>query len=111
MTVSDLPRRPQPEPGPGALGVPVSVVVTLVRGFVMSRLWGWFAVPAFGAPPVGWAAASGLLLVWATLASYMRPSAEPDGGRMDLREVIVGASANVGIAGLTLLFGWLLQLL
>lgn len=35
----------------------------LIRGWVLSVLWGWFAVPVFGAPPLGIAQAVGIAIV------------------------------------------------
>lgn len=34
----------------------------LLRGFVASVLWGWFIVPVFNAPPLGYLSALGVML-------------------------------------------------
>ncbi len=44
-------------------------IATILRGFVLSMLWGWFLVPIFGLPTLGIAAAIGISLV-STFLTY-----------------------------------------
>lgn len=41
----------------------VSIVGIIWKGYVLSILWAWFAVPVFGLPALGIAAAIGVALV------------------------------------------------
>ena len=55
--------------------IPVIVIMAasaLVDGFVVSRLWNWFAVPALGARPLGMVAAFGLTLVVAYIRANVK---------------------------------------
>lgn len=49
----------------GGVGIAlaISAAITVVRGFVLSLLWGWFMVPTFSAPALGIAAAIGVAIV------------------------------------------------
>lgn len=58
--------------GIGAIGVVWS-------GFVLSILWGWFAVPIFGLPPIGLAGAIGVATVVGLLThQYVNTSSDQD---------------------------------
>jgi hypothetical protein len=51
------------------LGTPLLFVVLIFGGlaidaFVLTKLWGWLAVPAFGVRPIGIAAAAVALVLW-----------------------------------------------
>jgi hypothetical protein len=52
--------------------LPLVVGYCLVDGIVLSVLWTWFAVPIFGLPSLGIAAALGVSLVWNWLCPQPR---------------------------------------
>ena len=54
------------------------VIATLLRGWVFSILWGWFAVPIFGLPPLGIAQAIAVALIVSMLTHQYVPSKEKD---------------------------------
>ncbi len=61
-----------------AAGFIASVIVgTILRGFVLSILWGWFVVP-FGVPPIGIAWAIGLSLMVGMVARDSAPKKTDD---------------------------------
>lgn len=58
------------------LGVPLA----LLRGFVISTLWGWYVVTSFGAPSLGVVQAIGITLIAGLLLGARVPAKneEPD---------------------------------
>lgn len=51
--------------------VSVVVVTTLLNGYALSVLWGWFVVPAFGVPALSVPAAIGLAMVVGMMAKQI----------------------------------------
>lgn len=52
-------------------------LLALWAGYAVSVVWGWYAVPIFGAPPLAWWEAAGLLLLCtAVRGDRVRPDAE-----------------------------------
>lgn len=45
----------------GVIGI--LAAATVLKGYVLATLWGWFVIPAFGVPPIPVAIACGLALV------------------------------------------------
>lgn len=78
----------------GAVGLFLAAI--LVRGFVLTVLWGWFAVPVFGLPALGIAPALGLTVLLNYLLNHKR-EAQTLGGIFD------GALAALGV-------GWVIHL-
>lgn len=55
-----------------ALGLAASVLSSILRGYVLSILWGWFVVP-FGVPPISVAWAIGIsVLVTLLTTQYVK---------------------------------------
>jgi len=84
--------------GPAAFVI--ACLAALWWGFAASVLWGWFAVPVFGLPPVNVPTATGLLLIF-RLAQGAAPY-QRDAGV----EWLVSLALNPAIS---LLFGWALK--
>jgi len=51
----------------------ISIIPIIIKGYVLSILWGWFIVPKFGAPPLGVAWAIGVSAILAV--ALPRPQA------------------------------------
>jgi len=90
------------------LGFPVLVALSAVTaGWVLSILWGWFVVPAFGIPALTIAQAIGVSYVVSFLA---RRTAQPNKGEKEHSEVIWGLSVLLISPLLTLGIGWVIHL-
>lgn len=62
------------------LGVPVLLALSAMwKGYVISVLWGWFVVPAFGLPPLSVPLAIGVALI-VTLMTHQNPARQGAGG-------------------------------
>lgn len=68
------------------------------RGYVLSILWGWFIVRAFGAPPLNIPLAIGLSLIVGFLTQRLTKKQE------DVYFLVMGASLG---PAMVLLFGWI----
>ncbi|HEY3544739.1 MAG TPA: hypothetical protein VGK17_01450 [Propionicimonas sp.] len=77
------------------------VPMSLLRGFTISTLWGWYVVPTFGAPSLSVVAAIGISL----LVGLLTAKAPPKDERGDT-EVIYPLVWSLTICGFALLFGW-----
>lgn len=86
----------------GAIGVVAIIIIwaVILRGWVLSIIWGWFAVPIFGLPPLGIAEAIAVALVLAMLTHQHHP------GKGDLSE-----QASYAFLGppLVLCVGWIVK--
>jgi len=60
----------------GIFGLMIAAV--LLRGWALSILWGWFAVPIFGLPPLGIAQAIAVALIVSFMTHQYVPSKEKD---------------------------------
>lgn len=80
---------------------------TVWGGFVLSILWGWFVVPAFGVEPIGVANAIGL----AGIAALLR--AKVSSGTSEKKEAVdlwTDSLAQVlGVPGIALCVGWVIH--
>ncbi len=74
--------------------------------YVLSILWGWFAVPALNANPIGWSTAYGLTLVAHAVRGYTRTA---DDKRDESPQTSVTIAILIGLFGpaLALLLGWI----
>lgn len=78
-------------------------VSAILRGYVLSTLWGWFIVPAFGAPDISIPVACGISLIAAMLA--MQTNGDKDKSK-DATEALGRAALNALVMPLiSLLFG------
>lgn len=76
-------------------------IAVIIRGWVLSILWGWFAVPILGAPQIDIPQAIGIALVVGTLTHQYVPSKEGD---------IWPPLAAIAIGPLVaLLIGWIVK--
>jgi hypothetical protein len=78
----------------GAVGLFLAAV--LARGFVLTVLWGWFAVPVFGLPALGIAPALGLTVLLGYLLNHKKEG-------QSLADIFAGALAALGV-------GWVIHL-
>lgn len=89
------------------VGFPALLVLSSMwRGYVLSVLWGWFAVPYLGAPPIGVAAAIGISLLVGMLTNHRTGNEATKDGSTSERLLSAMAIALIAPA-LTLLFGWI----
>lgn len=83
------------------IGVALFILAILLRGFVLSVLWGWFVVP-LGAPEIGVASALGLAITVGLFQIYRaREESEKE-------KRITGAALFVSPL-MSLLIGWIVQ--
>ena len=82
--------------------IALMVVTTTWRGYVLSLLWGWFMVPAFGVPALSIPYAIGLSVICAMLARDMKK--DPD--QPEMAELIITALAAPLVF---LAFGWVVR--
>jgi hypothetical protein len=85
------------------LMIPLGAVVLMWEGYVLSVLWAWFAVPAFGLPPLSIPLAIGLALVAGALTNHKagNEAKDPDAG---WSAVVIYGCMKPAVA---LLFGWI----
>jgi hypothetical protein len=88
-------------------GVAVWMVVgTILRGWVISILWKWFIVSAFGVPALGIAAAIGVALLVGTMAHQYTHTED---NRTDGQKAASAVGASI-LAPLFLLgLGWIIK--
>jgi hypothetical protein len=77
--------------------VALYVAAILARGFVLTILWGWFAVPVFGLPALSIAAAIGLTVLLSYLLNHTKES-------VSLGNIFIQALAALGAGYLIHLF-------
>ena len=90
----------------GALGLPVLIALSaLWRGYVLSVLWGWFVVPAFGLPALSVPLAIGLSLIVSFLTMHKTGNeAEKD---RELSEAFIHSVVVAALVPAFVLFaGW-----
>lgn len=56
----------------------LTICTAIWRGWVLSILWGWFAVPIFGLPPLGIAQAIAVAMIVSFMTHQYIPSKEGD---------------------------------
>jgi hypothetical protein len=70
-------------------------LLLLLHGVVLGRMWGWFVVPALGAPPISTGQAIGLAL----MAAMFWPSSSSNEQRSWLDMVVLGAINGLLLLG------------
>ncbi len=80
----------------GVVGLFLAAI--LARGFVLTVLWGWFAVPVFGLPALGIAPALGLTVLLNYLLNHKKDN-------QSLLGIFGGALAALGVGWVIHLFG------
>ena len=84
----------------GALGM--IVVTSILNGFVLVKLWGWFVVPAFGLPTLSIPVAIGISLIIKYLTIHRSKTAED----VDMWEAYKFA---ISFPIMTLIIGWIIH--
>jgi hypothetical protein len=88
-------------------GIILTVLSTIVQGFVIVKLWAWFIVQIFDIRPITLIEAIGLSL-FILYVNYRKPSKVED----DLYDIVVhGFIESLTIGGIFLLFGWVVHLI
>jgi hypothetical protein len=64
------------------------VLLALLRGYVLSHLWGWFLVP-LGAPPIGMVCAIGISIILSFLVVQPDLSQKDEDGKVKPVETIL----------------------
>lgn len=85
----------------GVIGI--ILVNTLVRGFVIMKLWGWFIVPLFGLTPLTIPFALGLSLIMTAFTYHYTDTVKDDSDNQYLT-VLRGPLTNL----VYLLMGWVI---
>lgn len=90
-------------------GCAMFVIGVLLNGWVLSKLWAWFIVPPFAAPPLTLVQAIGVSVV----AAFLIRSAHKDSGSKDSDESFEHALAKSAMTIIlsplmALAFGWIL---
>ncbi len=91
-----------------ALGAAVGIlalcgVSSILCGFVLTVLWGWFVVPTFGLPQLSLVPAIGVSMVASYLSHQYIPSKDGDSFTSAL-------AYSITYPLITLLFGWIVHL-
>lgn len=77
----------------------------ILKGYVLSVLWGWFAVPLFGLPPIGIPAAIGVALIVGMLSHEHQRQPKSEGkydAVVELSAVFIRPFVALGI-------GWIVK--
>jgi hypothetical protein len=84
------------------------IVGPVVRGWVLSRLWGWFIVTSFAAPPLHVVPSIGLMIVATFVINHpmVRSNKKESAGEMMISFIVVAFLPPL----LTLWVGWLVHL-
>lgn len=84
------------------IGVVIAFFGDILFGaFVLSKVWGWYIVPAFNAPELTIATAVGLKLVMKALNGVKLPSDSDSSDRGLINEIILGFIFNVMLLALS----------
>jgi hypothetical protein len=100
--------------GWACVGVFVALFVAVVggsimNGWVLSTMWGWFAVPLFHLPTLTVAYAIGISLLIGMFSRYDTNS--KDGEKKDTTKLIAELLTRVFVTPLaTLFFGWIVKM-
>ena len=86
------------------------IVSSILNGYVLSVLWGWFMVPTFGLPDLSVAAAVGISLIVRYLTDQHK-SSEPKNEGETFGEKF-GTAIGIAILAplFALFFGWIIHL-
>jgi hypothetical protein len=90
------------------LGVVFSLIlVSLIRGFVLTQLWSWFISPTFpGVPSLTIASALGISL----LLGYLNPSYSPDSNEPFAKQLGTAFMKSIMVGIFVLIIGWIYSL-
>lgn len=77
--------------------------VSVVNGFILSTMWGWFIVPLFGLPALNIPAAIGISMV-VSLFAYRRPEKNKD-----MKEAWADLATAIAGRFIVLFAGWVLK--
>ena len=83
------------------ISVVAIVVGSILNGYVLAQLWGWFVVPTFGSPALGIVPAMGISLIASMLTH--RPSQTSD-KKKDWSDILGELFASAIFSPLVVLF-------
>jgi hypothetical protein len=84
------------------------VISPIVRGWVLVKLWAWFAVPTFGLPTIHIASAIGISLIAGYLTADQRRLKTESSGK-PLVDTWTAIALSILTPMLCLLFGWVVH--
>jgi len=96
------------------LTILTAIVTTIVNAFVFSKLWLWFVAPTLNLPSLKIIEAAGIMLFIAFIQAERKPKEAKvvDTGHGDFWPQFGSHTALIlGIAGMSLFFGWIVKLL
>lgn len=79
-----------------------SILLAVLNGFVLSKLWGWFVVTQFDLPSLGVVPAIGVGLAVSFLTHQVQNKSDEDSDERALRTIIESAV----VAVFALIYGW-----
>lgn len=89
------------------IGVCIGVPALLLRSWAFVTLWSWFAVPVFGLPAIGYAAAMGIMTLVGVVQHEPSYKNHELNWNVHLTQALVGPFVSVGIGWLIKHFGGL----
>jgi putative flippase GtrA len=88
--------------------IPAAIAAsTIWRGYVLSKLWLWFAVPTFAAHPIGIAQSIGISMIVSFL-TYQYDSYE-DKTKSMTEKIAAAVAVAVFMPATSLLIGWIVK--
>lgn len=85
----------------------LAVPITMWQGFILAKLWLWFAVPIFGLAPLAFVPAMGLCVLIGFLVSHVPlKMGEPTPSELLTHQI----NSGFFVPGFSLLVGWLVHL-
>lgn len=91
------------------LTIPLIVLSSIWRGYVLTVLWGWFIVPVFHLPALTIVVAIGVAMVVGFL-TYQQPEEKPNDTRSSTEKISAGIATALMHPAVYLLIGWIIQL-
>jgi len=81
-------------------------LVSVIKGFVIAKIWLWFMVPIFGLPVLSIAQAIGVALVIGIFTNEHASLTQQDDPKKKKNAILTGLLAPF----MTLLFGWIVKM-
>ena len=94
----------------GIVGLGIVLVLgSVLNGYALSVLWGWFVVPTFGGPTLGVVPAIGIAMVVSYLTHQIPDNNKKEEGD-PIEKIIRGIAITILQPLFALLFGWIVHL-
>lgn len=79
-------------------------VAAIFHAFVVAKLWGWYAVPAFGFPHISLLTAYGMCILFAAVRGFKKTNVE-----ISDESFAVTILSPLAFSGMLLFIGWAVQ--